>query len=222
MSGLDEKVSGWIERLLGNRELADKLTAYIERYIYAPIVNPILRVPVIDMILRPDGRPGVAGVYGTESECVLAIEKLYGAGFKRLVVHSPVPSHAIEEATDKGPSIIRFFTLTGGVLGGTLGFLLASLTSLKWNLVVSGKPIVSVPPFLIITFECIILLGAIFTMAGFILSTRLPQLRLSEVYRESFGDDMFGVGIVCDENDLPKAEGALHDSGALEVYRAQE
>ncbi len=51
------------------------------------------------------------------------------------------------------------------------------LTSLSWPLIVGGKPIVSLPPFLIIAFALTILFGALSTFLGFLLLSRLPSLR---------------------------------------------
>lgn len=175
---------------------------------------------IIDRVLHPEGHPRVAGVFSSPEHCIEAISALRQRGWDRLVVHSPLPSREIEEALGKKPSMVRYFTLTGALLGGAGGFTLAAWTSGQWNLIVSGKPIISVPPFLVITFETTILLGAIFTLVGFFLSTRIPQPRLAEIYRESFGDDTFGIGIVCGDGEMERAEAALTEAGAKEVYRA--
>ncbi|MGZ8432659.1 MAG: quinol:electron acceptor oxidoreductase subunit ActD, partial [Candidatus Deferrimicrobiaceae bacterium] len=63
------------------------------------------------------------------------------------------------------------------------------LTTLSWPLIVGGKPIVSVPPFLIIAFALTILFGALSTFAGFLLLSRLPSLqgiRSEEEYGNAF------------------------------------
>lgn len=180
----------------------------------------------LDKVLHPDGHPRVVGVYDSLDGCVEAIGRIRTAGFENLVIHSPVPSHEIEEAMNKGMSIIRYFTLFGAIAGGIGGFLLSSYASMRWNLagfnelITGGKPVISIPAFLIITFECTILLGGIGTLVGFFYASRIPQPTMSDVYLESFGVDRFGVGIVCDENQLEKAEAALKTNGASEVYRA--
>jgi len=172
---------------------------------------------LIDWVFNPEGHPRVMGVFPNEEVCIKAILKLRTEGYKRLIVHSPAPSHHLEAAIGKGPSIVRYFTLVGGILGAAGGFSLASWTSVQWDLVVSGKPIISVPPYLIITFECTILLGAIFTLVGFLHSSRLPRPDLGKLYQGAFGDDKFGIGIVCDENEIKEAEKALVAAGAEEV-----
>lgn len=175
---------------------------------------------LIDRVLHPDGNPRSVGVYSTHEKCLDAINYLKNKGFSRLVIYSPIPSHEIEEALGKGAAVIKWFTLAGGISGGAGGFLLAALTSLEWGIHTGGKPIISVPPFLIITFECTILFGALATLLGFLHASRIPQPKLSKVYMEEFGEDRFGVGIVCGDSEVEEAEMALRDSGADEVRRA--
>jgi hypothetical protein len=175
----------------------------------------------LDRIFHPEGHPRVVGVFTSLEACLQAIRRAKAAGFERLVVHSPIPSREIEEAMPKGPGVIRHFTLIGGILGGAGGFTLATLVSFLWNHNTGGKPIVSVPPFLIITFECAILLAGISTLLGFLLSARLPQPALSQAYRDRFGEDRFGVGVVCAEAEAGKAEQVLRQAGAEEVFRVE-
>jgi len=179
------------------------------------------RPGLLERILHPEGRPRVVGVYPSVEACLQAIRQANAAGFTKLVAHSPIPSREIEEAMQKRPGVIRYFTLVGGIIGGAGGFTLATLASFLWNQNTGGKPIVSVPPFLIITFECTILLAGISTLLGFLLSSRLPQPRLSPAYRERFGEDSFGVGVVCAEAEAGKAEQALRQAGAEEVFRVE-
>lgn len=72
---------------------------------------------------------------------------------------------------------VRLFALVGAGMGTMTGFALTILTTLSWPLIVGGKPIVSLPPFLIIAFALTILFGSLSTFLGFLLLSRLPSLR---------------------------------------------
>jgi hypothetical protein len=48
---------------------------------------------------------------------------------------------------------------------------------LSWPLIVGGKPIVSIPPFIIIAFALTILFGSLSTFLGFLILSRLPSIR---------------------------------------------
>ena len=50
--------------------------------------------------------------------------------------------------------------------GTATGFSLTIWTSLKWELITGGKPVVSIPPFVIIAFELTILLGGLARCSG--------------------------------------------------------
>ena len=100
-----------------------------------------------------------------------------GVPRERIRVITPFGVPEVEEILPRGRSNVRFFALLGAASGTVTGFAFTILTSLSWPLIVGGKPIVSVPPFVIIAFALTILFGALSTFAGFLLLSRLPSLR---------------------------------------------
>lgn len=93
----------------------------------------------------------------------------------RLEVISPFPIEPVLELLEPRPSPIRFFSLFGALAGMLTGFAFTIYTSLSWPLITGGKPIVSIPPFVIIAFELAILFGALATFAGFLILSKLPS-----------------------------------------------
>lgn len=164
----------------------------------------------------------VKAVFEHLDSLVNAIDKLEKSGIKDYLVMSPLPRHDLEDAIYKGkPSPVRWFTMTGAIFGGTMGFSLASITHLNWPMIIpAGKPLVSIPAFIVITFESTVLWGCLFTLLGMVLLTRLHtagNLQV-EVCDPRFSDDKFGLVI----NDLPRnraddASKLLNDEGAMEV-----
>lgn len=100
-----------------------------------------------------------------------------GVPGERIRVITPFGVPEVEEILPGKRSKVRFFALVGAASGTVTGFVFTILTSLSWPLIVGGKPIVSLPPFLIIAFALTILFGALSTFAGFLLLSRLPSLR---------------------------------------------
>jgi hypothetical protein len=47
----------------------------------------------------------------------------------------------------------------------------------SWPLIVAGKPLISIPPFIVVAFACTILLGGIFSFVGFLYLSGMPSLR---------------------------------------------
>lgn len=160
----------------------------------------------------------VVGVFSYVDSTVDAVKRLKEEGYEHLRVFSPFPNHEIEEAL-KGPeSIVRFFTLTGGTLGALCGLTFTILTSLDWPLRTSAKPIVSLPPYMIIVFELTVLLGSLATLLGLLINSRLRRNAPRSMYDPRFSEDKFGVVVVCGKEDMKKVEETLKFSGAEEVY----
>lgn len=98
-----------------------------------------------------------------------------GVDRQRLKVHMPYPVHEAEELLIGRPSRMRLFALAGGLGGFGGGFLLALLTSVDWPLITGGKPVISIPPFLLIGYLMTILFGSLVSFAGFLWLGRLPD-----------------------------------------------
>lgn len=164
---------------------------------------------------------GVLGVFAEIDAAVEAVEQLRAAGLKRIITFSPMPSHDLEHALHESPSPIRLFTLVGGLTGAATGFALPTLTSLDWPLVTGGKPIISIPPMVIIAFELTILFAALSTVAGLFINARLPRARTQVIYDPSFSAGNFGV-FVSANGSSAKAREIMMQSGATSVREKAE
>lgn len=173
-------------------------------------------------IEKPPVSPSTVKSVFAHLDCLVeGIDALKRAGIRDIVVTAPLPRHEIEELLYEGrPSPVRWFTLTGAIFGGVMGFSLCSLTHLNWAMIMpAGKPLVSIPPFLVITFESTVLWGCLFTLVGMMLLSRLPSHDLQvEATDPRFSDDVFGLIV----NNLGKKQSAmvvemLNEAGAIEV-----
>ncbi|MEZ4484135.1 MAG: DUF3341 domain-containing protein [Syntrophotaleaceae bacterium] len=118
-------------------------------------------------------------LYFDDPQTFLAeLELLLNQGVPReqLQVHTPYHLHEAEELLGEPPSRLPGFALAGALIGFGGGFALAALTALDWPIVTGGKPIVAVPPFLLIGYLMTILFGALVSFGGFLLLARLPHL----------------------------------------------
>ncbi len=142
-----------------------------------------------------NAKPGILASYDYLDSAVEAIEGLRAAGFKRhsIRAYAPVPEHDLEHAMGYHQSPVRVFALVGALTGTATGFALAIFASMDWPLVTGGKPIVSIPAFVVIAFELTILFGALSTVIGLFINTRLPRLKPLVVYDPEFSAGRFGV-----------------------------
>lgn len=169
----------------------------------------------------------VKGVY-QHLDCLMAgIRDLKAAGYQdRMHVMTPLPRHEVEELIyENRPSPVRWFTLFGGLFGATMAFSLTAMTHANWPMILpGGKPVVSVPPNLVITFEGTILWGSLATLIGMLLFTRLPARGLpKEVEDPRFTNDHFGIVLErLGAQDAEKVREILAHSGAIEVTGGTE
>lgn len=161
---------------------------------------------------------GVLGSFIHVDAATDAIRALKAQGHTDLTVYTPAPNHEIEEALDHPVSPVRLFTLIGGLTGCAAGFAMTIWMSNDWPLLVGGKPIASVPPYVVIGFELTILLGALSTVAGVIVMSFLNRRKAP--YRERFSDDLIGVFVPCRPDQASAVEGLLKRAGSVEVSHA--
>jgi molybdopterin-containing oxidoreductase family membrane subunit len=160
---------------------------------------------------------GVLAVFENPDAVVDAVKALQAKGRKKFTVMTPVPSAAIAEAIDQTPSPVRLCTFVGGLIGGILGFTLCAWTSLDWPLLTNGKEILSVPPFMIIMFECTVLIGGLTNLVAMLFFSGLPDLQMGEAFDARFVEDRFGIWVPCGQKDSEDVAATLRGAGAEEV-----
>ena len=164
----------------------------------------------------------ILGVFAHVDTTVRALEELKAKGYHDFTVYTPVPVHEIEDVLerDRPVSKVRLFTLLGGLTGLASAWILTAWSSLKWGLVVGGKPPIGLPvspPYVIIMFELMVLFGGVATLIGLVMLGRLPQLRTSSSYDVRFTKDRFGVAVNCVAERAASVREILRGSGAEEV-----
>jgi molybdopterin-containing oxidoreductase family membrane subunit len=155
----------------------------------------------------------IMGVFPDEEKAVSAIEALKPLSWKLDQVHSPFPSHKILEALKLKKSRVGYFTLAGGVLGFFFGLALAIFTAMRWGLIVSGKPIVSMIPFFIVGFEFTILFSVLGNVVGLIILNRLPDYEGLKKYDPRFSSDHFGIVASCEAGEQEKLSDLFRTHG---------
>ena len=160
---------------------------------------------------------GVMGIFYFVDDATEAVRALRQAGLGPVSVFSAVPYHELERAQEQGPSLVRWVTFTGGLLGITAGFTLCIYSVLSWPLVVDGKELVSIPPFVVIGYESMILCGALFNLIGMLALGRLPQVKSKAPYDRRFTVDKIGIWVPCRGEEARKVEQLMRGHGAAEV-----
>jgi hypothetical protein len=171
-------------------------------------------------LFRPPPTPGVLGVFAHLDATVGAIKQLRAAGHTDFTVYSPVPRHEIEDALGQPVSPVRMFTLVGGIAGCSIGAWITLWMSADWPIVTGGKPIGSIPPYVVIMFEMTILFGALSTILGILFNSLFAARRAGTIlYDPRFTNDRFGIFAPAASDTVAKVEALLRAAGAEEVRR---
>lgn len=120
---------------------------------------------------------GVVGIWSDEHELIRAAHKVRESGFVKFDAITPYPVHGIEEAVGIRRSMIPWVTFFAGSVGLACGLGLQIFTSAyDWAVNVGGKPFVSGPAFIPVTFEVTILFAALASVVALFVFCRLPKV----------------------------------------------
>jgi len=92
---------------------------------------------------------GVLGIFEHTDSMMEALRQARARQVEVRDVYTPVPNEEVAEFLSPRTSPVRFVTVTGALLGLVGGMALAIGTSLVWSIIVSGKPVTAVIPFLV-------------------------------------------------------------------------
>lgn len=161
---------------------------------------------------------GVVGYFADPDTLRVGIDHFSGPHGLRPEVYTPIPDMSAIGVLNPRTSGVRWFSLAGGLSGIATALTMTIWMSWDYPLVVGGKPITSLPPFLIVAFELMVLFGSIASVLGFLFMSRLPNLTPSEAYRPPMAVDRFALYIPCkSETERVRATEELHAAGATET-----
>lgn len=161
------------------------------------------------------------GLFKYEEDFLAVTAKLKAMDVPGLSVMTPIPMHEVEKVLGIGKSNVRFFSLAGAMIGGFSGFLLAVGTALVYVLPTGGRPVIPIPPYLVIAYEMTILFGVLATLLGFHVVSGLPAWR-DAPYTPEVIVDRFAVSIPTDgNNDIARIELLMREGGAVETKRVE-
>ena len=119
---------------------------------------------------------GLMAEYDNATALVDAATKARLAGYRKMDAYSPIPIHEMDEALGLKRTRLPLLVLIGGILGGLGGFSLESWASaIAYPMNVGGRPLISWPQFIPVTFETTVLGAALTAFIGMWALNKLPQ-----------------------------------------------
>ena len=173
-------------------------------------------------------RTGTLAEMGTPEEMLHAVGELRRAGYQRLDAFSPYPVPGAEQALGLPRSRLDWIVFPFAMGGAGLGMVIQILCNASdYPINVGGRPLLSLPAFIPITFETGVLVSSFAAIFTWLVLAGLPELHAPIFDVDGFNRasiDRFWVGV--DERD-PKydaddVERLLHRLGAISVHRAKE
>lgn len=160
----------------------------------------------------------VLGLFKDPDTTANAVDSLKQAGFGTdsfdILSGVPYPEGAFGE---HGPGHKLFvFPLIGALCGFTVALLLTIGTQVSFPMVQGGKPLIAIPPMMIVMYEGSMLGAIIFTVLGVIFESRLPRAGLG-AYDPRITAGYIGLLVSAPEEKVGLVEQTLRSAGAEDV-----
>ena len=165
-------------------------------------------------------KQAVLGLYSDANYAAEAGDGLQRLGLAKedydFLTGAPYPEGAFGE--HHSSHRLYVFPFVGALCGLTAGILLTSMTQMAFPLVTGGKPILSLPPMAIVTYEGTMLGAILFTVLGILFESRLPRIGTG-LYDDRITEGFIGVMVHCEEGQVERVEQTLTQAGAVDVKR---
>ncbi len=167
-------------------------------------------------------KTGVLGLYSDANYAAEAGDSLQRMGIDDgdydFLTGAPYPEGAFGEK--ESSHRLYVFPFVGALCGLTAGILLTSMTQMAYPLVTGGKPILSLPPMAIVTYEGTMLGAILFTVLGILFESRLPRPSLG-LYDDRITEGYIGVLVECEPEQVERVEQVLTQAGAEDIKRGK-
>lgn len=148
---------------------------------------------------------GILAEFDNSDDLVEACKRAREAGYRKMDAYTPIPVEELHEVLHLHDNRVALFTLLGGLFGCFGGFgLMSWCSAIAYPLNIGGRPLISVPMFIPITFECTILCAGLTAAISMIVLNGLPQ-----PYHPLFNVPRFAAAssnkfFLCIESEDPK------------------
>lgn len=144
--------------------------------------------------MKPGIRPkppiyGLMAEFNTPEELMEAARRVCAEGYRKTDAYAPYPIEGLSEALGFHHTRLPLIVLIGGIIGCVGGFTLQAWGSaFYYPMNVAGKPMISWPAFIPITFECTVLFAAFSAVLGMLALNGLPT-----PYHPTFNVERFAL-----------------------------
>ncbi len=135
------------------------------------------------------GLYGIMAEFTTPEDLVEATERAYADGYRDMDAYTPFPVSGVAEALGSHRTWVSPMVGIAGLLGALGGFgLMYWITVIAYPVNVAGRPLNSWPAYILITYECAVLVASLSAVIGMFAMNGLPQ-----PYHPVFNVPRFGL-----------------------------
>jgi ActD protein len=163
---------------------------------------------------------GILAIFDERDGVLAAVRRAKADGLLRLIAYAPAYDSELVDAASPPPGIgIGPFAVAAGAFGLIAGLTATIWTTLQWPLLmVGGKPLIAMPPFLVIAWVTLILFAAIATAGMLVLLAIGARPRPGAPYDLRLSDGSFGLWIECPPSRMPAVTDTMRQLGAVECH----
>lgn len=160
----------------------------------------------------------IVGLFDDDEVLLKAVKEVRKAGVKIYDVFTPYPVHGLDGAIGLKDSRLHTVGFLAGATGG-----LSMLAFIIWINVVSypinfgGKPFLSLPSYIPITFEVTVLSASVTMVVAFFARCGFSLIKTPRIFDERTTDDKFAMVFSAADVDAGKVKELLRQNGAVEV-----
>lgn len=164
----------------------------------------------------------LVGIFGDHDILLSAVTKVRESGVKIHEVFTPYPVHGLEHNLGYKRSFMPKAAFLFGLTGCTLAIIMqVSMMNIDWPMIIGGKPTLSFPDFVPVTFESTVLIAAFGMVFTFLFNANLKPHKVPRIFDRRSTDDKHVMAIDLSKNNIGEAEikNILDSVSAEEVFR---
>jgi hypothetical protein len=157
----------------------------------------------------------ISAYYEDEEDLLTGIKKMQENNVEVLDAFTPFPVHGLDKILGIRRSWLPKVGFIGGTIGALFGFFFQMWVFTEgYQMSIGGKPLMAIPSFIPVTFECAVLFAAFSMVFAFFIRSKLGLGAENKIYDVKSTDNHFVVVAGYEENKSESVKEKMEAAGA--------